>query len=161
MNASASAGPMAAWDRYRNFHLWMLLPFAISVLGFSYSYYFNLKGATFHQHVHGLSATLWYVLVIVQPWLITRKGDIRRHRLLGAFATLLAGVIGYAPYTTGSDERCAAASSSAGSSDQSTMSIFSPCSSFITLRTRCPIGPMQAPFAFTPWTVERTAILVR
>ena len=41
------------------------------------------------------------------------------------------------------------------------MSIFSPCSSFITARTRWPIGPMQEPLALTPGTVERTAILVR
>ena len=41
------------------------------------------------------------------------------------------------------------------------MSIFSPCSSLITARTRWPIGPMQAPLAFTPDTVDRTAILVR
>ena len=41
------------------------------------------------------------------------------------------------------------------------MSIFSPCSSCMTLRTRWPIGPMQAPFGFTPGTVVRTAILVR
>jgi hypothetical protein len=93
MDATARAVPMAGTDHYRNFHLWMLLPFAISVLGFSYSYYLNLAGATFHQHVHGISATLWYILVVVQPWLITRKGDIRRHRLLGAFATLLAGMV--------------------------------------------------------------------
>src|SRR3569833_1014891 len=39
---------------------------------------------------------------------------------------------------------------SAGSSDQSTMSIFSPCSSCMTLRARPPIGPMQAPLALTP-----------
>ena len=41
------------------------------------------------------------------------------------------------------------------------MSIFSPCSSFITFRTRLPIGPMQAPLALTPCRCERTAILVR
>ena len=42
----------------------------------------------------------------------------------------------------------------AGSSAQSMMSIFSPCSSATTLRTRCPIGPMQAPLAFSPATVR-------
>lgn len=78
---------------YRNFHLWMLIPFAISVLGFSYSYYLNLANATFHQHVHGISATLWYVLIVVQPYLIARKQDVRRHRSLGAIGTLLAGVV--------------------------------------------------------------------
>ena len=41
------------------------------------------------------------------------------------------------------------------------MSIFSPCSSAITARTRWPIGPMQAPLALTPGTVGCTAILVR
>jgi hypothetical protein len=78
---------------YRNFHLWMLLPFAITLLGFAFSYFSKLGEATFHQHVHGLSATLWYLLVLVQPWLITRRGDVRRHRLYGAFATLVAGIV--------------------------------------------------------------------
>lgn len=91
MNSTISAAP--DWAHYRNFHLWMLVPFGISVLGFSYSYYFNLANATFHQHVHGISATLWYVLVVAQPYLITRKLDIQRHRLFGAIGTLLAGVV--------------------------------------------------------------------
>lgn len=84
---------------YRNFHLWMLIPFAISVLGFSYSYYLNLANATFHQHVHGISATLWYVLIVVQPYLIARKQDIRRHRELGAIGTLLAGIVAGSAFT--------------------------------------------------------------
>ena len=41
------------------------------------------------------------------------------------------------------------------------MSIFSPCSSAITARTRWPIGPMQEPLALGPATVVRTAIFVR
>ena len=41
------------------------------------------------------------------------------------------------------------------------MSIFSPESSLITLRTRCPIGPMHAPLAFRPGTRDATAILDR
>ncbi len=41
------------------------------------------------------------------------------------------------------------------------MSIFSPCSSVMTLRTLAPIGPMQAPLAFTPGWCEMTAILLR
>lgn len=80
-------------EPYRNFHLWMLLPFAITLLGFSYSYFSKLGQATFHQHVHGLSATFWMVLVLVQPWLVTRRGDVRRHRLWGAIGTLLAGMV--------------------------------------------------------------------
>ena len=41
------------------------------------------------------------------------------------------------------------------------MSIFSSFSSCITARTRCPIGPMQAPFADTSGLCDSTAILVR
>ena len=89
MNAATGAVPAD----YRNFHLWMLIPFGISLLGFSYSYYMRLGSATFHQHVHGISATLWYVLIVVQPYLISRRNDVRRHRSLGAIATLLAGVV--------------------------------------------------------------------
>lgn len=91
MRAAASAMPVPA--DYRNFHLWMLLPFAITLLGFSFSYFGKLGQATFHQHVHGVSATLWYILVLVQPWLITRRRDVVNHRLLGAVGTLLAGMV--------------------------------------------------------------------
>lgn len=79
--------------KYKNFHLWMLIPFVISILGFSYSYYFNLANATFHQHVHGISATLWYILVIVQPYLIIRKQNIQRHKTLGTVGIILAGIV--------------------------------------------------------------------
>lgn len=82
-----------AYVNYKQFHLWMLLPFVISVLGFSYSYYFNLSNATFHQHVHGISATLWYILVIIQPYLITRKQNVQRHKTLGTIGIILAGIV--------------------------------------------------------------------
>lgn len=94
MHATPSAAPVD----YRNFHLWMLVPFAISILGFSYSYYLDLSRATFHQHVHGISATLWYVLVVIQPYLIARRHDIQGHRSLGAVGTLLAGVVAGSAY---------------------------------------------------------------
>lgn len=79
--------------KYKNYHLWMLIPFVISILGFSYSYYFNLANATFHQHVHGISATLWYILIIVQPYLIVRKQNFQRHKTLGTIGIILAGMV--------------------------------------------------------------------
>ncbi len=85
--------------KYRYFHLWMLIPFVISILGFSYSYYFNLADATFHQHVHGISATLWYVLVVVQPYLIIRKQNIQKHKTLGTIGILLAGIVAGSAFT--------------------------------------------------------------
>jgi hypothetical protein len=93
MGMRATPTVVPGTEPYRNFHLWMLLPFAITLLGFAFSYFSRLGEATFHQHVHGLSATLWYILVLVQPWLVTRRGDVKRHRLYGAFATLVAGIV--------------------------------------------------------------------
>lgn len=94
-NEHLHTSPMAKFEttRYKNFHLWMLIPFAISILGFSYSYFSKLSSATFHQHVHGLSATLWYILVIVQPYLITRKHNIAKHRTFGTIGLILAGIV--------------------------------------------------------------------
>lgn len=85
--------------RYRNFHLWMLIPFVISILGFSYSYYSRLSTATFHQHIHGISATLWYILVIIQPYLITRKHNVRLHIIYGTIGLLIAGIVAGSAYT--------------------------------------------------------------
>ena len=92
-NENSETISKASIMKYNHFHLWMLIPFVISVLGFSYSYYFNLANATFHQHVHGISATLWYVLVIVQPYLIIRKQSIQRHKTLGTIGIILAGIV--------------------------------------------------------------------
>ena len=84
---------MSSLDRYRNMHLWMLLPFLIVFLGFSRSYFFNLGNASWPQHLHGVSATLWYVLLIVQPYLITRKKDYVSHKKLGLIGILIAGLV--------------------------------------------------------------------
>ena len=56
---------------------------------------------------------------------------------------------------------CECPTNVAGSSDQSTISIFSPCNSSITARARAPIGPMSEPLGLTPARCERTAIFVR
>ena len=85
--------PPLGLERYRNLHLWMLLPLAITVLGFAPRYYLALPQATFHQHVHGISATLWMLLIIIQPWLITRGGRRATHRSLGIIGLVLAGIV--------------------------------------------------------------------
>lgn len=77
----------------------MAIPFVISILGFYYSYYARLSSATFHQHVHGISATLWYILVIVQPYLIARKQNVRLHIMYGTIGLLIAGIVAGSAYT--------------------------------------------------------------
>ena len=77
-------------NRYRNTHLWLLLPFAVVMIGFAPTYWLAFTDAPFRQHLHGLTATAWFVLLIVQPWIVTR-GHAARHRLVGMIALVLAG----------------------------------------------------------------------
>ena len=55
----------------------------------------------------------------------------------------------------------ALATKSGGSSENGTMSIFSPRSSLTTMRTRAPRAPTQAPTGSTLWSFDQTAIFVR
>ena len=77
-------------DRYRNVHLWLLIPCVIVMLGFAPSYWLKFTDAPFRQHLHGLTATAWFILLILQPYVVTR-GNIRAHRRYGMFALILAG----------------------------------------------------------------------
>lgn len=60
-------------NKYKNAHLWLLIPFVIVLLGFLPSYWLKFAEAPWRQHLHGITATLWFVLLIVQPYLVTRR----------------------------------------------------------------------------------------
>lgn len=77
-------------NQYRNLHLWLLIPFAIAIVGFMPSYWLRLPEVPWRQHLHGITATGWFVLLLIQPYLITR-GHKNQHRLYGMFALFLAG----------------------------------------------------------------------
>lgn len=73
---------------YRHAHWYLLSLFPLSALAFWPSYLSQLKTAGAEFHVHGISATLWLVLLTLQSWLIQRD---RRplHRTLGTFSLVL------------------------------------------------------------------------
>jgi len=77
---------------YRSLHLWLAIGLFITLLGFAPTYFLNLREATWFQHLHGLSATLWMSLLVLQPWLATR-GRLKRHRSFGIVALVLAGMV--------------------------------------------------------------------
>lgn len=77
---------------YRNAHLWLIIPFAITILGFTPGYFLKFTQANWGQHIHDLSAMLWFLLVIVQPYLATH-GRLRFHRRIGIVGLLLAGMV--------------------------------------------------------------------
>lgn len=79
-------------DKYKTLHLWLLIPFSIAVLGFMRSYYLNFTNASWGNHIHGISATVWFMFVIIQPYLATH-GQLKRHRLYGKIGMFLAGAV--------------------------------------------------------------------
>lgn len=72
-------------------HLWLILPFVVTIAGFNY-YWSGLTEASFQWHLHGLSATSWYIILIVQPWLYQNR-PIQVHRKVGMIGLLLAGIV--------------------------------------------------------------------
>lgn len=77
-------------QKYRHLHLWLLVPFAITLWGFFPSYWLKFPKASWSWHLHGLSATAWYLFIVLQPYLATR-GQLKLHRQLGLVGLLLAG----------------------------------------------------------------------
>ena len=71
-------------------HIWLILPFIVVICGFYFSYWSKFLDVPFRQHIHGLTATCWFILVIVQPYLY-QKGNIRLHRKIGLIGLFLAG----------------------------------------------------------------------
>ena len=71
-------------------HLWMILPLFIALAGFYFSYWSKFSQIPFHQHLHGLTATLWYGLLVLQPWLY-KQNNIQLHRQFGFVGIFLAG----------------------------------------------------------------------
>ena len=77
---------------YRNVHLFLALGIVIVAWGFSGSYFGKLGQTTLPYHIHGISASLWMILLVVQPYLY-RQGKIKTHRYLGWTSVVLVPVI--------------------------------------------------------------------
>ena len=77
-------------ERYKNLHFWMITPFIIvQVSIFSY-YWPKFITQSWEIHFHYWLVTFWYLLLIIQPYLIN-KGKIVNHKTLGIIGFLLAG----------------------------------------------------------------------
>ena len=76
---------------YPNLHFWLLIPFAVTLAGF-WRYWATFTEAPLHWHMHGLSATAWYLVLILQPWLYHNR-PISVHRKVGTLSLLLAGFV--------------------------------------------------------------------
>jgi hypothetical protein len=82
----------------RHAHWYLLAMFPLAGLAFWQGYLAQIGSASFEFHAHGITATLWLMLLIAQSWTIQR-GNRALHRAFGTaslvlFPLFLAGGVG-------------------------------------------------------------------
>lgn len=77
---------------YSRAYLYFALAFLITVAGFFPSYFSRLGETSATHHFHGVTATLWMLLLVVQP-LLYRLDKMTLHRMIGRSTLLLVPLI--------------------------------------------------------------------
>lgn len=83
---------------YKHAHWYFLLVMGITALAFFPSYFQRLSKTDASHHFHGITATLWLLMLVVQPFL-HRNGWMNGHRWLGKFSLVLAPLVVIGAYT--------------------------------------------------------------
>lgn len=83
---------------YRHAHWYLLALFPLAAFAFWPSYLSQIATASMEFHMHGITATLWLMLLVAQSWTI-QGGQRQTHRALGTsslvlFPLFLAGGVG-------------------------------------------------------------------
>lgn len=73
---------------YRHAHWYLLALFPLAALAFWPNYLSQIATAPAQFHMHGITATLWLSLLVVQSWTM-QHGQRRLHRKLGLLSLLL------------------------------------------------------------------------
>ena len=77
---------------YSKTHYYMLALLVITVLAFWPSYFGRLSDAPLAHHLHGVTGTLWILLIAVQSYVIHAR-KIQLHRRVGKLVLVLAPVL--------------------------------------------------------------------
>jgi hypothetical protein len=77
---------------YKYAHLYLALGLVAVAIGFSKTYFSQLGEFSLPYHLHGISASLWMILLIIQPYLF-QKGLLKAHRVLGWSSLFLVPTI--------------------------------------------------------------------
>ena len=80
-------------DRYKNLHLWMIIPMVFMQLGIFMDYWGDFTDNAWSVHVHYWTGTIWYLFLIIQPYYATH-GQLNKHRTNGMIGFFLAGGVG-------------------------------------------------------------------
>lgn len=79
---------------YSNAYLYLSLGFIVTLIGFFPTYFSKLGKTDGLHHFHGITGTLWMIILIIQPMLY-RFGKMKYHRLIGWFSVVFASVVFY------------------------------------------------------------------
>lgn len=88
---SPAASPRSARS-YAHAHWYFLAAFLAIVAGFWPTFYRPMGSGTALRNVHGITASLWYAVLMAQSWLMAR-GLVRWHRRVAMSAMLLLPVL--------------------------------------------------------------------
>jgi len=77
---------------YSKAYLYFSLAAMVTVIAFFPSYFNRLKDTDSAHHFHGITATLWMLLLIIQPF-IYKTGNIKLHRMVGKVSFILVPLI--------------------------------------------------------------------
>lgn len=77
---------------YGRAYIYFILAALVIVFAFSPSYFQKLKVTDSAHHFHGITASLWMLLLIIQP-LLYRNDLMKGHRMIGRLSLLLVPLI--------------------------------------------------------------------
>lgn len=77
---------------YKNAYLYFLIAFLVTIAGFFPSYFNRLTEMGAAHHFHGITATLWMLILVIQP-LLYRYDKIETHRWIGRSTVFLVPLI--------------------------------------------------------------------
>jgi hypothetical protein len=77
-------------SHYASLHLWMIIPMVFMQLGIYRDYWGDFTDNAWSVHVHYLTGTVWYLYLIIQPYLATH-GSLPAHRTNGIIGMFIAG----------------------------------------------------------------------
>ena len=78
--------------KYRNLHLWMIIPMLFMQFGIFMDYWGDLTDNAWSVHVHYWTGTIWYIYLIIQPYYATH-GQLSKHRTNGIIGMFIAGAV--------------------------------------------------------------------
>ena len=77
-------------SKFRNLHLWMILPMLFMQLGIFRDYWGDFSENAWSVHVHYWTGTTWYLYLIMQPY-YAMHGQMAKHRTNGIIGIFVAG----------------------------------------------------------------------